>query len=116
MINLTISGKVGNDAKLLENGCVFNIASTKRGFTTKDGKVIEDKTVWVSIFGHKNLAPHIHKGDSLTVYTDDINSKIHNDKVYLSCKAVSIEFGGKSGKVEQQDNTPPPIETDDLPF
>lgn len=96
MINLTISGRVGQDAKELENGCVFSLATTKKGFTTNDGKVIEDKTTWVDVFGHKNLAPHVKKGDSLTIYTDDISTSIYEDKVNLSCRAISIEFGGGS--------------------
>ena len=100
MLNIVISGKVGGDARVLENGCVFNMASTKKGFTTKDGKVIEDKTTWISVFAHKNLAPHINKGDSLTVYTDDLNTQVYEGKVQLSCRAISIEFGGKSGKTE----------------
>lgn len=116
MINLTISGRIGGDAKELEKGCVFNIASTKKGFTTKDNVVIEDKTTWFSVFAHKNLCPHIKKGDSLIIYTDGIDSKIHESKVYLSCRAVSIEFGGKSQQ-NTNDNTPPPpgVESD-LPY
>lgn len=102
MINLTISGKVGRDAKELENGCVFSIASTKKGFKKQDGTEIPDKTVWFSIFAHKNLAPYVKKGDSLTVYTDDLNTQVHEGKCQLSCRALNIEFGGK-GNQSQQD-------------
>lgn len=107
MINLTISGKVGQDAKELDNGCVFSIASTKKGFKTKDGKDIPDLTTWFNVFAHKNLAQHIKKGDSLTVYTDVIITKIHEEKVNLSVRAVNIEFGGKAKTAQstQHDNT-----------
>ena len=104
MINLTISGRVGNDAKELENGCVFSIASKKKGFTTKEGKVIEDKTIWFNIFAHKNLTPHVKKGDSLTVYTDDISTQVYEGNAQLSCRAVSIEFGGKANNNTQSQN------------
>ena len=116
MINLIISGRVGNDAKELENGCVFNIASTKKGFTTKDGKVIEDKTLWLSVFAHKNLSPHIKKGDSLAVYTDFIDTKIHDNKVYLSCRAISVEFMSNKTESTQQAHVNAPIDEQDMPF
>jgi hypothetical protein len=107
MINLTISGKVGQDAKQLENGCVFSIASTKKGYTTNEGRVVEDKTLWVSVFAHKNLAPYINKGDSLTIYTDDIKTEVYEGKCNLSCYAVSVEFGGKSNQSTPKQNEPP---------
>lgn len=130
MIALIISGRVGNDAKELENGCVFNIASTKKGFTSKSGSVIPDKTVWFSVFAHKNLAPYIKKGDSITVYTDDLNTYVYEGKCNLSCNALNIEFGGKSSgntsTTEPQQSAPTqssstqnpqiPDDGDDLPF
>lgn len=128
MISVTISGRVGQDAKELESGCVFSIASTKRGFTTKNGTVVPDKTIWMKVFAHKNLAPHIKKGDYISVYTDFLNTEIYESKVNLSCNALNIEFGPKqesnsepSEKLTQtQQNQPasdlPPDKTDDLPF
>lgn len=121
MINLTISGRVGNDAKELENGCVFSIASTKRGYTTKEGKVIEDKTIWFNVFAHKNLTPHVKKGDSLTVYTDDISTQVYEGNAQLSCRAVSIEFGGKAKNTQNQsqqpgESAPESGDNSDLPF
>ena len=119
MINLTISGRVGKDAKELENGCVFSIASTKKGFTTKDGKVIEDRTIWFDVFAHKNLAQYIKKGDSLTIYTDFINTSVYEDNVGLTVNAVSIEFGGKSNQNNTRDDnvTSPQVGVnDEMPF
>ena len=47
-------GNVGKDPEIKEfdNGgkiANFSLATTERGFTTRDGKVIEDKTTWHNI-------------------------------------------------------------------
>ncbi len=125
MINLVISGRVGNDCKELENSAVFNIASTKKGYKKQDGSVIEDKTIWLSVFCNKKLAPYIKKGDSLCVSTDFINTHVHEGNAQLSCNALNIEFMGKANQQsqshhEQNDldktmNQPEP-EEDNLPF
>lgn len=102
MINLTISGRVGQDAKELDNNCVFSIASTKKGFTNRDGKVIEDRTIWFNVFAHKKLAQYIKKGSSMTIYTDFIGTQVYEGKVQLSCNAVNIELGGNNNQSLQQ--------------
>lgn len=102
MINLTISGRVGQDAKELDNNCVFSIASTKKGFTNRDGKVIEDRTIWFNVFAHKKLAQYIKKGNSMTIYTDFIGTQVYEGKAQLSCNAVDIYFGGNTNNQSNQ--------------
>ena len=53
-------GNLGKDPEIREIGdskvASFSIAVTEKGFTTKDGKVIEDKTVWVNVVAWRGLA------------------------------------------------------------
>ncbi len=53
-------GNLGKDPEIREVAgnkvASFSIAVTERGFTTKDGKKIEDKTTWVNVVAWKGLA------------------------------------------------------------
>ena len=53
-------GNLGKDPEIREVAgskvASFSIAVTEKGFTTKDGKKIEDKTTWVNIVAWKGLA------------------------------------------------------------
>ena len=45
----------------------FSVATTEKGFTTKDGKKIEDRTEWHNIVAWRGLASlseYIHKGNN----------------------------------------------------
>ena len=96
MINLTITGYVGADAKLTDNGCVFNIANTEKGYVNKEGIQIEEKTTWVTVFyKNKNIAEHIKKGSYMIASANNVSTSIYNDKASLSINAYSVEFGGK---------------------
>lgn len=91
-----ITGRVGKDAIVLENNsCIFSLATTKKGYTNKNGETYPDQTIWFSVFAHKNIAPYIKKGDSLVVYTDWLDTSIYEDNVELSCRAMKIEFMAK---------------------
>lgn len=51
MNKVTFIGNLGKDAESREfdnGGCIvsFSLATTERGYTTSDGKTIEDKTDW----------------------------------------------------------------------
>jgi len=129
MINLTISGRVGNDAKETEHGCVFSIATTKKGYKKQDGTTSPDQTIWFSVFGRKGLAPYVKKGDSITIYTDFIKADVYEGKATLSCFANDLEFGAKAQAQPQaqqptqqpaqpENNTPEPPagQNKDLPF
>ena len=71
---VTLLGFVGKDpeVKTFDNGgkiANFNLATTERGFTTKDGKEIPEKTEWhmCSVGGGlaKVVENYVHKGDRL---------------------------------------------------
>lgn len=73
---VTLLGFVGKDpeVKTFDNGgkiANFNIATTERGFTTKDGKQIPEKTEWHICSVGGGLAgvveKFVHKGDRLYI-------------------------------------------------
>lgn len=68
-------GNVGADPqfKQFENGCTaqLSLATTKRGFKTKEGKEVEERTEWHNIVIYNTLAKtareYVHKGDRLYI-------------------------------------------------
>lgn len=73
---VTLLGRTGKapDFKEFENGgCVatFSLATTKRGFTTKDGREIPERTEWHNIVLQNGLAKvanqYVKKGDKLYI-------------------------------------------------
>lgn len=69
-------GFAGKDPEVryLDNGtgvASFSLATTDRGYTTKDGKVVEEKTEWHNIVAWKGLATiaekFIKKGSQLLI-------------------------------------------------
>lgn len=73
---VTLLGNTGKDPdfKTFDNGgCVaqFTLATTKRAFTTKDGRQIPERTEWHNIVLQNGLAKvaqqYVHKGDKLYI-------------------------------------------------
>ena len=73
---VTLLGHTGKapDFKEFDNGdCVatFSLATTKRGFTTKDGRQIPERTEWHNIVLQNGLAKvanqYVKKGDKLYI-------------------------------------------------
>lgn len=71
-----IVGRVGQDPKITDftngNKCAqFSVATTERGFTTRDGREVPDKTEWHNIVCYGNLAQvvqnFVRKGSSLYI-------------------------------------------------
>ena len=71
-----IIGNLGNEPKFKEfdNGgavCNVTIATTDKGFTTKDGRKIEERTEWHNVVFRNGLAKvvgkYAHKGDKVYV-------------------------------------------------
>lgn len=77
MNKVVLSGRVGQDPKItsFENGgkvAQFTLATTERGFTTKDGREIPDDTQWHNIVvRHSGLAgvceQYVKKGTPLLI-------------------------------------------------
>ena len=104
MVNLVISGRVGQDAKLTQNGsCYFSIASTRKGYKKQDGTEIADQTTWINVFKRngEQLYSHIKKGMYLTVSGDNISTNVHDGNASLQINAFAIEFGGVAKHSEQ---------------
>ena len=72
---VTLLGNVGKDPDVrhLENNCVaqFSLATTKKGYTTKEGQTVPDRTEWHSLVVWNKLAEivekFVKKGDKLYV-------------------------------------------------
>lgn len=133
---VTLLGHTGKDPdfKTFDNGgCVaqFTLATTKRAFTTKDGRQIPERTEWHNIVLQNGLAKvaqqYVHKGDKLyiegelrTRSYDDANGVkryiteiVATDMEMLTPKATGA---GTQAPPPPAPDAPAPSENDDLPF
>lgn len=133
---VTLLGNTGKDPdfKTFDNGgCVaqFTLATTKRAFTTKDGRQIPERTEWHNIVLQNGLAKvaqqYVHKGDKLyiegelrTRSYDDANGVkryiteiVATDMEMLTPKATGA---GTQAPPPPAPDAPAPNETDDLSF
>ena len=130
-------GNVGKDPEVKEfdNGgkiANFSLATTERGFTTRDGKVIEDKTTWhnISVSGGlvKVVEQYVRQGDKLFI-EGKINNRsykaLDGETRYITeVKVDQLEMlgnggsntGHKSAPKQQQPRQGQPVQKDDLPF
>ena len=92
-------GNVGKDPDVrhLENNCVaqFSLATTKKGYTTKEGQAVPDRTEWHSLVVWNKLAEivekFVKKGDKLYVegelryrsYDDQNGVKRYVTEIYV---------------------------------
>ena len=123
-------GRVGKDPEIQQfdggNKSSFSVATTERGFTTRDGKEIPEKTEWHNIVCWKGLSTiverFVKKGDLIylegKITTRSWDSD--NGKKYITeIVADNIELlGGKSETKETQSYEPEKAVEDDesLPF
>lgn len=136
MKNLVILiGRVGADAviKTFDNGdkiASLSLATTERGYTTKDGREVPERTEWHNIQFFRGLATvvemYVKKGALLYVEGKIKTRSWEKDgmKHYVT-EIIADEMkmlGGKSGGQNEQTNEPefsqPEIRqvNDDLPF
>ena len=134
VILLGHTGKAPDFKEFDNGGCVatFSLATTKRGFTTKDGRQIPERTEWHNIVLQNGLAKvanqYVKKGDKLYI-EGKIRTRSYEDN--NGVKRYVAEFYGynmemlspkKDGQTTQQGGapTPPPPIPDqnkyDLPF
>ena len=123
------------DVRHLDNGMAvanFTLATTEKGYKTRDGKEIPDRTEWLNIVMWKGLAEiaekYIHKGDKLYIegkirtrsYDAPDGSKRYVTEIFadsmemLSSKNKEAEKQTENNTVSQQQENIPP--TNDLPF
>ena len=131
-------GNVGKDPEVKEfdNGgkiANFSLATTERGFTTRDGKVIEDKTTWHNISVSGGLAgvveQYVRQGDKLFI-EGKINNRSYKTqdgetRYITEVKVDQLEMLGNGGsntghksapKQQQQPRQGQSVQKDDLPF
>ena len=123
------------DVKTFDNGGVvaqFPLATTKRGFTTKDGREIPERTEWHNIVLSNGLAKiagqYVKKGDKLYIegelrtrsYEDNNGVKRYITEVYgFNMEMLSPKKDGQTTQQGGAPTPPPPIpdqDKDDLPF
>ena len=123
------------DVRRLDSGMAvanFTLATTEKGYNTRDGKEIPDRTEWHSIVMWNKLAEiaekYVHKGDKLYIegkirtrsYDDQDGSKRYVTEIFadsmemLSSKNKEAEKQTENNTVSQQQENIPT--TDDLPF
>lgn len=139
MVNRVILvGNVGADPEVRTVGDTkvanFNLATSERGFKTKDGKEVPERTEWHRIVVWRGLASvvesYVKKGSQLyiegKIRTRDYEDKDGN-KRYTTEIVVDVlnMLGGKSDSQPQRQETPlervakigePVPPSDDLPF
>ena len=134
---IILLGNVGKepDVRHLDSGVAvanFTLATTEKGYKTRDGKEIPDRTEWLNIVMWNKLAEiaekYVHKGDKLYIegkirtrsYDAQDGSKRYVTEIFadsmemLSSKNKEAEKQTETNTVSnQQENIPT---TDDLPF
>ncbi len=118
-------GRVGKDPEIQQfdggNKASFSVATTERGFTTRDGKEIPEKTEWHNIVCWKGLSTiverFVKKGDLIylegKITTRSWDSD--NGKKYITeIVADNIELLGNKTKSKVAEDMEQ--ESDGLPF
>ena len=128
---IILLGRVGKDPEIKQfdggNKASFSVATTERGYTTKNGTVIPEKTEWHNIVCWKGLSTiaerFVKKGDLIYIEGKITTRSWESDgqKKYMTeIVAGNIELlGGKSETKETQSYEPEKaVEDDDgsLPF
>lgn len=133
---VTLLGNTGKapDVKYFDNGgCVaqFTLATTKRAFTTKDGRQIPERTEWHNVVLQNGLAKvaeqYVKKGDKLYI-EGELRTRSYDDangvKRYITeIVATDMEMLTPKGTGAGTQAPPPPVAdapapdaNDDLPF
>lgn len=132
VILLGHTGKAPDFKEFDNGGCVatFSLATTKRGFTTKDGRQIPERTEWHNIVLQNGLAKvanqYVKKGDKLYI-EGELRTRSYDDtqgvKRYITeIVATDMEMltPKTTGAGTQAPPTAPPAPapepSDDLPF
>lgn len=112
-------GRVGKEPEIkdLTSGSkIANVllATSKRGYTTKDGKEVPEQTEWHNIVLYTNLAKiveqYVHKGDRLYIEGEIRTRSYENargEKKYVT-EIIANEMQMLGGKPQQkpEDNVP----------
>lgn len=125
MNKIILKGNVGQDPRVTtfqDGGKVaqFTLATTERGYTSKDGRKVEDRTTWHNIVARRGIAgvveKFVQKGTSLLIvgkyesrkYTDQQG----NERIIYEVNVDELEL---LGGTRQQDSAQA-SQYDDLPW
>lgn len=128
-MNLVIlKGNVGGDPRIttFDNGgkvAQFSLATTERGYTTKEGKEIPDETTWHNIVVRKTglagvVEQFVKKGTPLLI-EGRIKSRQYADKDGVERTITEIyvdELELLGGQKREEAPAPAPAGSDDMPF
>lgn len=132
VILLGHTGKAPDFKEFDNGGCVatFSLATTKRGYTTKDGRQIPERTEWHNIVLQNGLAKvanqYVKKGDKLYI-EGELRTRSYDDaqgvKRYITeIVATDMEMltpkttGAGTQAPQTAPPAPAPEPSDDLPF
>ena len=116
-----VLGRVGKDPEIKQfdggSKASFSVATTERGYTTKNGISVPEKTEWHNIVCWKGLAAivekYVKKGDLIYIEGKITTRSWESDgKKYYMTEVVAdnIELlGNKSEKVEKDPFEEPPM-------
>lgn len=132
---VTLLGHLGKDpdVKTFDNGGVvaqFTLATTKRGFTTKDGRQIPERIEWHNVVLQNGLAKiaqqYVKKGYKLYIegelrtrsYDDENGVKHYITEIYgYEMEMLTPKKDGQNtAQTAGAPIPPPPTPDDDLPF
>ena len=119
-------GNAGHDADFKEfdnGGCVatVSVATTKKGYKTKDGREIAERTEWHNVVLVNGLAKvakdYIKKGDKIYI-EGELRSRKYNDKEGVERTIVEIIATNLELLSPKSNKTPMPDvnDFDDLPI
>ncbi|RGM25314.1 single-stranded DNA-binding protein [Bacteroides sp. OM08-17BH] len=98
---IILTGNVGNDPEIRTVGdskvALISLGVTKRGYTTKDGRKIEDRTTWFRVGIWRGLAEvvekFVKKGDRLSVVGEMLSREYEKDGVkYTAWEVTASEI------------------------
>lgn len=125
-----LRGNVGQDPRIttFDNGgkvAQFSLATTEKGFTTKDGREIPDETTWHNVVVRSTglagvVEQYVKKGSPLLV-VGKIKDRLYTDANGVEKRIVEIhvdelELLGEGGKKREDAPAPEPKGADDMPF
>lgn len=123
---MVLSGRVGQDPKITnfqDGGKVanFSLATTERGFTTKDGREVKEQTFWHNIVVKKTglakvCEDYVKKGTPLLV-TGKITNRSYEDnngqtRIITEIQVDELELLGKN----EREQAPASQTNDNAPF
>lgn len=124
MNKIFLRGNVGQDPRITtfqDGGKVaqFTLATTERGYTSKDGRQVEDRTTWHNIVARRGIAgvveKFVQKGTSLLI-EGKYESRKYTDRegVERIIYEVNVDEMELLGGTRQQE-AKPADDYDDLP-